>query len=435
MGGSGITVFQAVLMGVFGVFAVAGLLFFAGVGGLGITQENTGPVLIWGTLDDGAFQSVVGLLAEDDPRLQQVVYQRKDSRTYDQELAEAIASGQGPDLFIMRQDAIVRHRDKVAPISYDTVPQRQFQETFIEESELFLAPDGVLGLPIAVDPLVLYWNRNMLSAGGFAQPPQYWDELFDIAEEVTERDSAGNITKSAVAFGEYANVLHAKPVLSTLIMQAGGEITEIDDQGQIRPALSTRASEATQPAQSALRFYTEFANPAKTVYSWNRSLPDSRSAFTSGDLALYIGFASEQPLLENLNPNLNFAVAPLPQIRGAEREVSYGNLYAFAIPLASQNPSGALTVATILAGSVPSEQLAQERGTPSPRRDLLAVQTDGVDAVFRDMAIIASGWFDPNPQETNEVFRDMIESVTSGTRRISEAVDQADREIANILGL
>lgn len=423
------------MLAVFGVAAVAGLLFFAGVGGLGIKDESVGPVLVWGTLNDSAFQVVLSQLGETDERVRKVVYERKDSRTYNNDLAEALASGRGPDLFILREDFIIRHKDKIAAIPYDSLPRQQFESTFVQGTNLFLGLDGVIGVPIAIDPLVLYWNQDMLSSAGFVGAPKYWDEIFDIAEKVTKRDDGNNILKSAIAFGEFTNVTHAKDILSALIMQAGGTIATLDDQGRLRPTLGSRTGDANQPTQSALRFFAEFANPSKTVYSWNRSLTNSREAFASGDLALYVGYASELPLLNNLNPNLNFSVAALPQIRGGERSLTFGHSYAFSIPIASANPNGALSTAFILAGSGPSALLSQARGTPSPRRDVLAVAVDGPDAAFRDMAIIARGWLDPDTTATAQIFKGMIEGVTTGSRRLSEAVGQADKELGNLLGL
>jgi ABC-type glycerol-3-phosphate transport system substrate-binding protein len=435
MGKNKLSIFQVVVLAVFGVAAVAGLLFFAGVGGLGIKDQSVGPVLVWGTLDASAFQAVLSQLGETDERVRKVVYERKDSRTYNNDLAEAIASGRGPDLFILREDFIIRHKNKISPIPYESLPRQQFESTFVQGTNLFMDSSGVIGVPIAIDPLVLYWNQDMLSSGGFVGAPKYWDEIFDIAEKVTRRDDGNNILKSAIAFGEFENVTHAKDILAALIMQAGGTIASLDDQGRLRPTLGSKTGDTNQPTQSALRFFAEFANPSKTVYSWNRSLTNSREAFASGDLALYVGYASELALLKNLNPNLNFSVAALPQIRGGERSLTFGHSYAFSIPLASANPNGALSTAFILAGSGPSALLSQARGTPSPRRDVLAVAVDGPDAVFRDMAIVARGWLDPNTTATAQIFKGMIEGVTTGSRRLSEAVGQADKELGNLLGL
>jgi ABC-type glycerol-3-phosphate transport system substrate-binding protein len=151
-------------------------------------------------------------------------------------------------------------------------------------------------------------------------------------------------------------------------------------------------------------------------------------------VALYIGFASEFPLIRARNPNLNFNVVMVPQIQDTARAVTYARMYAFAVPNGSRNPAGARTVALVLAEAKPSALMAQARGTPSPRRDILAQQKDGVEAVFRNSAIVGRGWLDPDPEATAAIFRTMISGAISGASRLSEAAQQADRAMNNLLG-
>ena len=92
------SVFQIIILSVFGVFAVGGLLIFAGVGGFSDSSGDIGTVLIWGTLSGQSFNSVLATLAEDNDGLRNVAYVQKDSRTYNSDLTEALASGGGPDL-------------------------------------------------------------------------------------------------------------------------------------------------------------------------------------------------------------------------------------------------------------------------------------------------------------------------------------------------
>ena len=41
-------------------------------------------------------------------------------------------------------------------------------------------------------------------------------------------------------------------------------------------------------------------------------------------------------LIRRLNPNLNFAVAPIPQLRNLDKSIDTGLAYGFAIPRASK---------------------------------------------------------------------------------------------------
>jgi len=429
-----ISIFQVVLLASFGALAVAGVLIFAFAVG-GNTGSSVGAVQIWGTLDQNAFATLLRAASENDARLSQVSYVQKDTDTYIEELTQALASGAGPDLFVLRQDSAVHEAPRIRAIPFDTLSDTQFKNTFADAALPFLSESGVLGLPFAVDPLVLYWNRDMLQSAGYAKAPAYWDELYELARKVTKRTDSGTITKSAISFGEYRNVNNAKDIVSMLILQAGGTITTRDAAGRLIPALSPRTGEAGQASASALRFYTEFADPSKEDYTWNRARAEAMKAFASGDLALYIGYASEQPLLSRMNPNLNYAIASVPQIRNAARTINGGRAYAFATPRTTKNPVGAVTVAYLLSTAESSQALAQALGIPSARRDILNQPVTGYDELFNKQAIIARAWLDPDPKKTESIFQAMIENTTSGTLLLTEAITRADQEMGQILGL
>ena len=426
--------FQLTLLVVFGGVAVAGVLIFSlAIGG---GETNTiGSVRIWGTLDQGAFSAVLRQATEGTGQLAGVTYEQKDPLTYETELTNALASGTGPDLFLLRQDFALKNAGKTFVIPLSALSQGQFENTFIEAAAPFLSQDGAIGVPVLADPLILYWNKDMLATGGYAQPPKYWDELFDMARKISKRDEAGSIVKSAVALGEYKNVTNAKDILATLILQAGGVIVDRDVGGRLVPALMPRATGAAQSTASALRFYTEFADPSKDDYSWNRALPDSQKAFAAGDVALYVGYASEAPLIARMNANLNFAMAPLPQIRSSPNALNTARVYAFAAARAGKNPNGAITAAFLLVAADHANALSIALGMPSARRDLVNRTAQGNDDLFNKQAILAHSWLDPDPMATTEIFRAMIENTTSGSQLVNEAVQRADQELGRILGL
>ena len=429
-----LSMFQLSLLVTFGSLAIAGVLIFSlAIGG---TQSSSiGAVKIWGTLDPTAFAVVIRQAAENNSQLSQVTYEQKDAVTFESELTNALASGTGPDLFLLRQDYALKDAGKTSIIPFSALSKAQFENTFIEAANPFLTQNGVIAVPIFADPLILYWNKDMLASAGYAQPPKYWDELFQIAQKATKRDDSGTITKSAVALGEYKNVTNAKDILATLILQAGGEITAYDSAGRLTPALAPRVGAATQSTASALRFFTEFADPSKDDYSWNRSLPESQKAFATGDVGLYIGYASEAPLITRMNPNLNFGLAPLPQVRSMANTLVTAHVWGLAASRAGANPNGAITAAFLLVSADTGGALSAALGIPSARRDILNKKAQGNDEFFNKQAIVAHSWLDPDPVKTAEVFRAMIENTTSGSMLVAEAVQRADQELAHILGL
>lgn len=427
------SVFQTILLAVFGASAVAGILIFAFVMG-GSNNTGIGQVVIWGTVNETSMNALLRYLSDQDGRFKGVSYVVKNADTYEQELTDALAEGRGPDLFLLSADRALRNAGKTTPIPYENMPRDEFKNTFVESAEPYLSGSGVLAVPIAVDPMIMYWNRDMLSAAGYAQPPKHWEEFYTFSEKVTKRSPANSIEKSAVALGEFENVNHAKDILAMLIQQAGGSIVSTDSAGKFVPALVNRTGTASQAAESALRFYTEFANPAKADYSWNRALPEARAAFAAGDLALYFGFASEAEVIRRMNPNLNFSAAAMPQPRVFDRAVTGGKTYGLALSRTSANAQGALTAAFLLADKTTANAISTALGMPSARRDALSqAPSEGGSNLFNTQAIIVRSWYDPDPEKTATIFRDMIQDVTSGALRITEAVQRADQALGIIL--
>lgn len=427
--------FQIVLLCIFGVLGLMGIAAFA-LQSSGTASEDVGNVTLWGTFPAADVDRFLHEYGLEERKTSSVTYVQKDPAKFYQDLSEALSNGTGPDLVIIDQPHITRYQKSFNVISYTDFPVRAYKDTFVDATEALLLPDGVIAIPMAMDPLVLYWNKDILAQNGFSKPPQYWSELFKIAEIVTTRDDTGSITKSGVALGEFQNVEHAKDIVSAMIMQAGGDIiVSREDTNTLESRLSKANENELPPAQSALRYFTEFANPAKKTYSWNRSLSRSRDMFTQGDLALYIGTASELNIISQKNPNLNFDVAPLPQISGPNGKVlTTGTVYAFAIPKAAKNAAGAAQIAYALTATAASKQWEDILRMPSPQRTLLVPDPkDSFVSAFRRAALQMKVFPDPDPDASSDIFQRMVERITTGQEKISDSVQRADAELKILL--
>lgn len=428
--------FQIIVTGIFIALVVVGVGVFALFGGFG-GQAGFGPVTVWGTIDQNKMDAALGRLAETskDKTIQDVIYTQKSPATYQAELVNAIAAGTGPDLIFLSQSDIGVLSDKLVPIPYQSLSQAEFIGSFIDEGQLFITPQGYLALPFIIDPLVMYWNRDTFTAAGFSQPPQYWNDFLSLAPRITSIDAGSNIRKSAVGMGTWNNVSNAKAILSALMMQTGDFITNRTSEGKLEAMLGVKPDTAdAPPASEALRFYTDFANPSKVTYSWNRALPNSYTSFTAGDLAVYFGFASEYRSISERNPNLRFGVAVLPQLMGASAKITSGNLIGLAVARGAKNPQGALAAAQKLTSTAAAAAVAQELELPPVRRD---VRTDtsasAAASVFVQSALMSRSWADPNKQGTDELFRVMIESVISGRSAPEQAVFEAGAAMRELL--
>lgn len=422
--------FNAVVIGVFVVLGLLGIAVIATF--TGGNSQAIGTVVVWGPVPTEIVGSHIDAMkiARDD--FGDVSYVEIPESTFISELVEAIAANRGPDLVVLPLEYVVEHGDKLQSIPYSSVSRREFQDTFIEAGEVLLADSGIAGLPYIIDPLVLYWNRTLFSGASLARPPRYWDEVSTYAASLTVQNQAGTLSQSAIALGEWNNVAGAKEILLSLLRQLGNSVVT-KTEGSLVSVLTATQEGSFSSAESAFRYFTEFADPIKENYSWNRSQIYSRDAFLGGRLAMYIGFASELPGLREANPNLNFDVALIPSARGAGSSVAAKG-YALAIPRGSVNPGGALSVANVLSGNEAQTALASTLSVPSVRRDLLSVSPeDPYAGVLRDAALKSFVFLDPNPTETTAIFKRIIDNISSGNLRVKEAVNAADNELREVL--
>jgi len=352
-----------------------------------------------------------------------VNYTAKDPSTIDSELVEALASGGGPDAVIIPDSKVIPHQNIFLTIPFSSYPERTFKDAFVDDTESLVSSTGIRAIPLLIDPLVMYWNRDLYSAAGVVQPPKLWSEFYTLAPKISTYDSTLKLSKSLVALGDAHNVPHFKQILLTLAQQAGGP-----------DFLNAQATAIETPLASALRFYTQFSNPSLKAYSWNTALPNAQNAFLSSTLATYFGFASELPELQRKNANLNFDMAPLPQTDGSTQAQTYGTLTAYAIVKSSKLLAEAFNFGVKLSGSDYDSQLSRSIGAAPIRRDLLSKPIqDAFSPVVYAAAIAARGWLDPSPEQTDKIFTTMVDDAVSNRQSNDDAASRADDELQSLL--
>lgn len=428
--------FKIILSVVFGSFILIGLLAFSTYKTKNTSNTQT-PLTIWGTVDQATFDNFISKYKQDQGSEFNLTYVQKPIATIDSLLVEAIATGKGPDAILIPQELEKRYLDKVYFIPETTLPLRTFQDTYINEASLYEQSGGIFALPFFVDPLVMYWNKDTFASAAIATPPKSWSDFPLLATTLSKSDVNANITNSAAALGEYTNVDNAKALLSTLIMQAGSSIVGTDDSDALVSTLDNTNGNPNSievPAVSALSFFSDYSNPQKSIYSWNASLPDSKSFFLSGNLATYFGFASEATDIATKNPNLNFDVTMIPQTVDATTKVTFGELYGFALLKSSSNIAPAYNLISELTSAAAVSDFLEFDDVAPARLDLISAGTsDPEKTVFYNSALIAHGWIDPDAQATDQIFQTMVEDVSTGRLDVSSSVQNASGALDNLL--
>jgi len=423
--------FQTILVAIFLAFFVFAVLIFSGLIKIGKDTNTsiTGKVVIWGTLPKDGVGSVVDTISGSNGDLA-LSYIKKDASTYEDELVEAFANGNGPDLFIITPEMIQRNSNFMYKIPYTSFKERDFRNLFVDGASIYLDNDGVVAYPLVVDPIVLYYNKDILYNEGIVNPPSTWDELFSLNNSLTKKENNGTIRESMIALGQYYNINNAKDILATLLIQNNNSIVERNDSGYISTLGSNPNGLEFSPAETVLKFFVEFSNPSNTAYSWNRSLPNSFDMFTGGKLAFYLGRASELFNIETVNPNLSFDVTQIPQIKNSTSKRTFGDIYAIAVNKSSQNIASAFQIAGSLSTGENAKNLSIALSLPPSLKSLLTDKPDDPYlSTFFDSSLISRSWLDPNGVKSSLVFGELLDNILSNKLSLKEAIDKADGQL------
>lgn len=93
------------------------------------------------------------------------------------DLIEALANGTAPDAIIADSGQLFSFADKLYTIPFSTYPERLYRDSFVDGASLFLTKEGVVASPLVVDPLVVYYNKDLLAGKNYVTPPATWTDL------------------------------------------------------------------------------------------------------------------------------------------------------------------------------------------------------------------------------------------------------------------
>lgn len=429
--------FQTILLGAFIVVFIVAVLIFSGVINVGSSQKQEigGQVTIWGSYPQEIIQGYLDSATAKNTEIS-IIYTQKDQSALRTDLVEALADGRGPDIVLSDSEHIFAFKDKLYTIPYETYNERLYRDSFVDGASIFLSKEGVLAVPLTVDPLVLYYNKNLLAGQNYVIPPSTWGGLIQSLPRFVKKDPRGVLTQTAIGLGESENINHYKDILSALFLQTGNPVVILNPiTGVYEQRLTIDTSGADELGTAkALDFYTGFANQASSSFSWTRTLPSSLDTFLSGKSAFYIGRASELFTIQARNPNLSFDVTTIFQPDGATRPITFGVFSGAAIVKASTNFTAAYSVLGTLSTKEFAQYLSAAISVPSARRDLLLEQQKNpyVQSYFK-AALSSFGWPDLDSTESETVFRDMIRAVNSGRLGSLAAIREAADNLQSIL--
>lgn len=355
-----------------------------------------------------------------------IKYVQKDIATYQDELLEALASGQAPDIFSLHNDWVPKQKARIVPAPAGLYSPRGFSEQFLQVVNTDLVADGqIYAVPLGLDVLALYYNKDILASAGIARPPSTWEELVNMTPKLTRQDRFGNFERSAIALGTADNVNRATDILSLLFLQNGTQIYD---------ASRSSATFNSEPGARALEFYTQFANPAKTTYTWNNHANNSIEGFSSGQVAMILSYSYLRPVLAQKAPFLNYGVAAAPQIDPASAKVNFANYWAEAVARQGQHQQAAWQFLKFISSPDVLPKYAEVVKSVSPRT--LGVEQQLLDpeiGVFAENALSAKSFYKPDSDAVENIFAQMIGDVVLRNIPVREALGTAAQKMNLLL--
>ncbi len=353
---------------------------------------------------------------------------------FDQLFTNALADDVGPDIVSMNVRWIGEHEQRLMPMPASvTVANVQTKGTYIQETlvtpetvamptlraiqEKFVstvAEDIVIGknmygLPLALDTMALYYNKDLLDQAGVPEAPKTWSDFLDAVKKSTKFDASGNIVQSGVAMGTGNNIDNAGDLVALLMMQNGRDMTE----GKSVIFASGIGNAATNhPAMQAASFYTSFARPTLESYSWNETQENALTSFTRGKSVFYFGFAYDLPRIQAQAPQMNLEIVSVPQLR-SDAPKNVANYWIESVVKKSKNPNEAWDFIRFMVSSQNIAAYTKATNRPTPLREQIAAQREDVRlAPFVDSVLVAKNWYRGKDYEpANQAIRSMVDNL------------------------
>ena len=215
---------QIIIVGVVGLLVLALLLIFIGVLP-GLRKEDPKASIktnleFWGVFDsEESYNLAVAAYRETYPGVT-VNYRRfTDVAGYERTLLDALASGTGPDIFMMRNRSLPRDINKLVPVpaaKFSILALRNLFPQIVESD--FVSGGAIYALPVSIDTLALYYNHDHFDQAVITSPPATWEE-FEAAVPKLVKKEKSEITRAAAAIGGSADsVENAVDILSLLMV-------------------------------------------------------------------------------------------------------------------------------------------------------------------------------------------------------------------------
>jgi len=390
---------------------------------------------IWGLYDEAsAYATIISDFTKQNKNVV-IQYEQKDPATYEEDLIRAYAEDKAPDIWMMQNTWLPKYKNIIVALPKSlnsTLPFSTFKSTFVDAVESdFSENEKIYGLPLYMDSLAMFYNKDYFNSAGISASPETWDDLIADIPLLVKKDQWGNIQRAGAAIGTADNINRCTDILWLLMMQNGAiMMNEAKTVATFNESARKQDGTSFYPGRDALEFYTSFANPSKKVYTWNNELRYSIDAFIEGKTAILFNYSHQIATIKARAPYLNFGIAPMPQLKSRNHDVNYANYWGFVVSKKSKYSEPAWNFLIFLTQNSSAKKYLQTTQKPTARRDLVDWQRNDLElGVFAKQALSAKSWYQIDNAKIETIFSDAINSVILGSAAINKAMDTAASQV------
>jgi len=407
-------------------------------GGANNTKEPPITLTYWRPFQEKAtFDPIIAAYKKVKPNVT-INYRRLSPDEYQSELVNAFSLDRGPDIYAVHNDWLPTHIERLVPMPATTMSATEYASTFAQvATDDFVYGGRPYAIPLSIDTLALYYNKDHFNQANIPSPPKTWKEFSDDLKLLTKTDEHDNIVRAGATIGTARNINRSMDILSLMMLQYGTTMTNKEHTRAIfdQAAGTDTNNQANFPGINALTFYTGFASPRNAdIYTWNPKLDYSLDAFAEGNASMTFNYSFNAATIKAKVPDLNFGIAPMPQLQdpssGLAEKTNLANYWGEAVSAKSAHQQAAWDFLKFASSRAVLAEYLKTTGAPSSRRDMVNDQLqDPIVGPFASQILTAKSWYKPDATAVDNIFVQMIDSVNLGTATVEEAIKAAAQQV------
>lgn len=314
----------------------------------------------WSLWDDqSVIQPLIDEYEESNPNVS-ITFVKQSILNYRTRLQTQLRQGDGPDIFDLHNSWIPMFFSDLSSVNS---PDMSDYYPVVSDSLVF--NHKLYAMPMEIDGLVMFYNPDILQAAGLSVPTN-WLDFMQAAQKVTVKDAdTYQIQTAGAALGTTTNIKYWPETVGLLFLQ--------EPNGDLN-------NPANQNGVEVLQFYNSFMSDPKNR-TWDTTLPSDEQEFASGHLAFYFAPGREAAVIKQLNPNLNFKVAAMPQLP-TRPTIGWGTFWVKGVSGYSKNSAESWKFLQFLSSDDNLKKLndlRSQNGKPSlayPKISMASIQKD-----------------------------------------------------------